>query len=705
MDLSEKHLKTLNRAEILKLPPERIGDFELLNLAEYFREEEQDEDREMAVIELILRSPLNDEMVAYEELYLDLVNYYHRQKDFPALLRWAVAALAFKEQNESNPYRSITAWRDLADDYLWASDFNSGVGIYTRIIKRFPGDIWNYNNLGLVLGEMGLNELAVAVLERALARVAKGDPEQLRKQIKDGLQAAQANLAEGKDRSVEVDPETAAALRAALALPDGEEDPDQVEELAHLAPLDRLLTLDRQGDPALDAEILRQGRVLVPELIHLGMDFDLLDESLGPWHAARLLNVLRAGPAPELENLANWLDRTAAEDWQPWISAGSFGKIGGFTFAELEAIVRDPLYGDVTRETVLTELVERVEQQPELRPRVVDLLRELINRPGADQASEEIFTANLIGAAVDLKAEELLPQIQQAFAEDRVDKKILDEAYINGIWGVQALPQPPRRTDGLYLYLECTACGRAREHFTRFVVMDQTTLDNSAVSAYSPYILDHAVVCPKCGAVDQYKLRPFELIKLMQLDPEQMAAFLMNEKPKNLPRPDPHVYMIRGEAFGRRMHPLDTVAEYQRRIAKDPKNGELYMRLGNTLRIIGRYAAALENYHKAVELSPEDPEMLFPAATAEHDFGDPQAAQQLYERCVAQGSGLLSAAPGEINEYVVDAMRGLKALNKGEPSPWEYQIRNSEGQPLSPPERQLPGTPAKKDKQRKRHKK
>lgn len=94
MNKDLERLKALDRAEILNISPTTLGDYELLDLAAYFREEAQDEDREMAVIELILRSPLNDEMVAYGDLYLDLINYYQRKENFPAILHWAAAHIA-----------------------------------------------------------------------------------------------------------------------------------------------------------------------------------------------------------------------------------------------------------------------------------------------------------------------------------------------------------------------------------------------------------------------------------------------------------------------------------------------------------------------------------------------------------------------------------------------------------------------------------
>lgn len=50
-----------------------------------------------------------------------------------------------------------------------------------------------------------------------------------------------------------------------------------------------------------------------------------------------------------------------------------------------------------------------------LRSQVIRLLRDLLNREHADQASEKTFTTHLISSAVDLHAKELFPDIQRAF--------------------------------------------------------------------------------------------------------------------------------------------------------------------------------------------------------------------------------------------------------------------------------------------------
>ncbi len=118
------------------------------------------------------------------------------------------------------------------------------------------------------------------------------------------------------------------------------------------------------------------------------MDEELIKRSLGPWRAARLLNELRSGVAPELEALANWLDRTGAEDWQSWMGAKKFGKIGGYTAEELQAFARNPQNGEILRNSAVHELVERTNQETLARSQLIPLLRDLLDREGADQAGE-----------------------------------------------------------------------------------------------------------------------------------------------------------------------------------------------------------------------------------------------------------------------------------------------------------------------------
>ncbi len=691
-------IKNLSRAELLKLPIGAFNDYEFVDLAQYFWEEREDRDREVAALELALRSPMVDEMVDYTQLYLDVIGYCLWKADTEKALYWAVAYVAFSAQHERDNF--LAAWRELGSTYLEAGQTEVGLGIFARLVRRDPADIWNYNSMGLVLSRVKLNKLAVEVTGHGLEILAKNDPERLRAQFKEFVKEAQAELEKGVDETEHISAGVLQALRAAMSLPvEGKVEEDA--EVEHLAPVDDLLNLDEEEDEDRYQEILKHGKVLIPELIYLGLDREWIHESAGPIHAARLLNRLRARQAPELNGLASWLDHLPPAGKHLWLG-NSIGKIGGHTLEELDAIARNSDFDVRMRDMAVEEMVKWAEQNESLRPTVIETMRSLLNREGADQAEEELFTGFLIGNALDLKACELLPDIEQAFAEDRVDRKIVDEYSVYHQMGLPVPPMPERRLDGLYLRLECKACKRVREHLSNFLIWNISE-DGDNPGQRSPYILDHEIVCPKCGAIDQYDLPSIELIKLMNLGVEQIADMLSKKQMKTPPKYDPRVYILRGTTMGKTMHVLDGLNEYRNRIALQPDNAELHMRLGNMLRTIGRYPQALEAYRKAAALvGSDDPDILFPVATAEHDFGDQDAAKRLYERVIkSEQVGLHTFSEG-LHELVMAAMQGLDAIRQGKISPWAYQVTNVQGDLLLPPRYRNIGKSKKTDKKDKR---
>ena len=150
------------------------------------------------------------------------------------------------------------------------------------------------------------------------------------------------------------------------------------------------------------------------------------------------------------------------------------------------------------------------------------------------------------------------------------------------------------------------------------------------------------------------------------------------------------------------MHVLDAIDEYRRQITREPKNADLYLRLGNITRMIGRYPESLENYRRAAELDGEDLGILVSAASAEHDFGDLEEAERLYLRTIESGKSNRELLAG-LSDDEVTAVQGLDFLRKGKRSPWEYQIINRLGKTLVPPARPEMETGKKKDKRTHRH--
>lgn len=662
-----KYFQSLSYEEILAERPGNWGDYELLDVLQYFDEDQKPELRAL-VSELILRSPEHSEMVDYGELYWEQMEHERWSKNYPAALRWAHAGLAYVEQHQPGMNRA-NWYRDIAGIYLQAGALDDGLAILTRCLEAEPADIWTYNGMGIHLPDAGLSDLAVEVLDRALERVAEEDPEGFQEQLEDLWVVASERAAGEKGRQAEVKPAVLERLRAVMQLSSGPREGMST----YLPPVDALIFLDEEGDETLYGQIMTQGRVLAPDLIRLAFD-ETLSETPAPGHAVALLRRLQADKAVELAELAPWLER-AEGDWQRELLTQKAGKIGGFTTDELVAIAADTDYDLYSRTAVAKALVERAQKCPEQRGRIVQEMRILLTRPEAYEAEEETFVGFLIIAIEDVGAKELYPEIEAAFDEDRVDLTVTGLQFVQEKWGMPVTPQSERREDGLYLQLRCKECGRVREHFVQHVIVDTFTQEKMAdgkIVEYDPFIMDREIVCPKCGARDRYEMTPMSSLRLMMPAGglEGLTAFLSGQTDRPKIRPHPRVQYFGSMAFGRPMNPLEALDRYKRLIAADPKNVSLYMRMGSLLRTIRHYPQALEALRKGYGLGTKDPEDVLTRAMAEHDFGDQAMARELYEETRKLATEQFRGDP-----YLLDladtAGRGLQLLKRGKASPWQ----------------------------------
>jgi tetratricopeptide (TPR) repeat protein len=209
--------KPLTRKQILALPADQHGDYELLSVSGYF-EEIDDRDREVAVYELILRSSQVYETVAYGELYLDVVNYYSWRKAFLRAIQWCYAMIAFGEQHDEGMNR-LNHRMDLANIYFWREDFNVGLAMYARMLQDASETIWLYLGLGQELTKLGLSSLAADALEQALKQKAQMDRYKLKDLIEDLRDEAIEAASNDPSRVGEVDPEVLTNFQSALQLP------------------------------------------------------------------------------------------------------------------------------------------------------------------------------------------------------------------------------------------------------------------------------------------------------------------------------------------------------------------------------------------------------------------------------------------------------------------------------------------------------
>jgi len=671
-----KQFDTLTREQILAIRPGTWGDFELLDALKYFETERKDRDRAMAVTELILHSPQVSD-VDYSRLCLDLMGYYRWKRNLPAALRWAHFLIAHDEQHNEGSNRASNC-RDLAEIYLEADDLNTGLALFTRLAQATPYDIWNYNALAFALPRVGLPHLALQILDYALALIVQSDPEQLKVQLTEQRRRTAEALASAPDRTGDLSPAILSEFRAAL-LPPLSNSPMRSaaqETTPYRPPIAQLLAGGMAGEATVEAETLCgiHGPVLIPELVRLAFD-ETLPADDAPARAVALLRALRDTQAAELGELSAWLDQ-ATGDWRNELLTQRCGKVGGYTTPELEAIAADGQYSVYIRSSATESLVERAGQQPTQRERIIAFMRTLLTRPEADTAREEMLVGFLIGDVLDLDARGLYPEIQRAFAEDRVDTSVITLLDVHDRWELAPVPVPERRKDGLHLRLRCTACDRIREHFVQNVLLDLGTLEQQTQGrpvVYDPYIMDHEIVCPKCGAVDQYAMTSQAHLALLVLPNkvDDLAALLAGKKSAADLPPNPRVHPFRSSVFKQLMHPLAGLEEYRRHIAANPKDAKLYMRMGTLLRTLYRYSAALEAHRQAYALNSNDAEIALTRAMSEHDFGDRAAAKEMYERVLAlelKGKGTLRIVRSDT--WAGAAMEGLEELKRRKPSPW-----------------------------------
>ena len=619
------------------------------------------------------------------------------------------ALITFDEQHEDSLNRANHV-RDLAETYLEAGDRETGLALFTRLAQASPGDIWNYNTLGFVLPLAGLPGLAMEVLDRALALTAKNDPDHLKKQLTEQHRKIEKGLTSESDHSGEISAEILSDFRAVLLQPvtSNKRKSTRPEEAApYLPPITRLLTVGPAGDASLETEILTQGKVLIPELIRLAFDEELPDSG-APAHAVKLLRQMRDAQAAELGELSAWLDR-ANGDWRNELLTRRFAKIGGYTTSELEAIVADLQANTTTRTSASEALAERVKRLPALRTRFIAFIRKMLTRPEADTAGEETIMGFLISDALHHEARELYPEIARAFVEDRVDTKVISPLSVQRRWGLLPAPEPKRRDDGIYLRLRCTACDRIREHFVQNIILDLNTLEQQKDEkpvVYDPYIMDREIVCPKCGAVDHYAMTPNAHLALFvsanKLD--NLTALLAGKMSASDLPPNPRLHPFRSTVFGQPMHPLAGLEEYRRRIAANPKDARLFMRMGTLLRTLYRNSSALDAHRHAYMLNPNDAEIALVRGFNEHDFGDQSLAKEMYERVLTlelKGKGTWGIA--QPDTFAGAAAEGLNLLKRHQPSAWALPAHDlaTGKRTMTNPNVQSPSAPSRKHRHRK----
>ncbi|MEM7533620.1 MAG: hypothetical protein AAF639_15660 [Chloroflexota bacterium] len=680
---------SLSADSIHKQLPGRWSDMEMAGIPDHF-DSAKEFDREIAIRELMLRSPEVSDGLYYDHFYVTLQEKLANRGAYAQALRWHHATITHIEQHQDDGRDSAS--RELAETYWLSGDIATALGITTRSLLRDPHDMWGINMLALHRKGSGVASLIVEMMQRGLEVVQHNDKmEPLQAQFPEFLEDALAEVeAENKHperiKVNEIPVEILQAFRAALQLNEGH--PDGAD--AYLAPLDQLITATDEEYRQLTKEIVTpetslgrtMGRVYAPELIRMACDDKLVD---GPavTRALDLLrqlvdhNIIEAG-----DDIATWLAK-ADGNWKQTLYSPHIGKVGGFTNDELEAIAGDIRYCVYVRHDAANALMARMTKGFVSSERVEKMLRHLLTRPEAhDRAEEELFLGFLIATISDYASSlaDLYPEVEAAYREERVDLQIIELSSVQERFGLPQDAEPRRRDDGLYLRLRCKKCSRERTHFVQHVTQDILTAvrerDDEEV-AYCSYVMDREIVCPKCGARDQYEMTGHAHLQLLSTTRGLEALMGLATGNKDAPKftPHPRLSEIRSSAMGREMHPLEAIKQYRQRAQKNPNDPENYIRLGRILRLIRRGPETLAAFKKAYELDPTNDDAVLSYAMAEHDYGSPTHAKDLYNQCLqmAQRGVRRILSPADADSLAKYARQGIRALRKKQPSPFSIE--------------------------------
>lgn len=204
-------------------------------------------------------------------------------------------------------------------------------------------------------------------------------------------------------------------------------------------PYDELLNLDSERYPGLYKRIAAMGDEAVPKLIQMATDealnYAAQDSSLvwASLHALRTLTVI--GPAEAVEPLM--FDNVNPEDeWFHEELPDLFAAIGEPAIEPLAEYLADEAQDWYPRAGAAGSLRKVAEQNPELRERVISVLRQQVRRQDVDPQ----VTGYVISALAHLNAEEALPDIRQAFHQGRVHPAVIGMETVDMIMGKKPWP-------------------------------------------------------------------------------------------------------------------------------------------------------------------------------------------------------------------------------------------------------------------------
>lgn len=197
-------------------------------------------------------------------------------------------------------------------------------------------------------------------------------------------------------------------------------------------PVDQLLTLGEpeglvNSDKWLDYLAYGLTQEHIPELIRMAADEELNQadqESLEVWapiHAIRALGQLRAEAA--IEPLIQLMDTQQDDEWMQEDLPRVFGLIGPAAIPVLAAALADTARDVYRRAYTANALLEIAEKHPESSAECISIIVRQLER--SDEVNPEL-NGFLVSDLADLKDTTLLPVIEQAYKNNKVDELIIN---------------------------------------------------------------------------------------------------------------------------------------------------------------------------------------------------------------------------------------------------------------------------------------
>lgn len=407
--------------------------------------------------------------------------------------------------------------------------------------------------------------------------------------------------------------------------------------------LGQLCHVGQDPDRALLDRIKAHGQAAVRPLIEMAVDEKLhhadskSPEVWAPLHAIEILGEL--GSAEAIEPLLPLLGQLS-DDALAQVLPRAFGGIGAPAVAPLRALLFDRARDVWARVRAARSLGEIGRRHPETRAEVTSALVARLDPAESQVPDDECLNGFVICALLDLKAVEAAPAIRRAFDEDRVDTSIVDLDLSLEELGLPSEVRPDQSDtrQGLRLRLRCTACKYTREHSVETIYCDLATMERrkkGEKTRHHEWVIPQRIICPKCGAIDEYELSSLAYITLTAEVLKKQVALAAGQ-PESEDDEGALRFIRFGLADGREMHPYEARAMYRQSVEAEPRRADLRVRYANVLQFLGDLEGATEQYRAALDLEPANLEAYLNLGRMAQAAGDRAEARRMFESILAQ---------------------------------------------------------------------